>query len=99
MTQPISADMLIKTLQTRVAALEKALQVSASQIVLQTGSAKLTLTAEGNVQITAGLNTQITSGAGTVLTSGGATTLTSGGITQIKAANKLILKGSSIEQN
>ena len=51
-TMPISVEALIKALEARVAALEKALQVSGNQVVLQTGSAKILLNAGGDVQIT-----------------------------------------------
>ncbi|HTS70518.1 MAG TPA: hypothetical protein VMO17_16160 [Terriglobia bacterium] len=80
---PISAEAMIKSLEARVANLEKALQVSPNQVVLQAGTAKVTLTHSGNVQITAGGTAQLSSAAET----------------QIKAAGKLILKGSTIEQN
>ena len=83
MVIPISAEAIIKSLEARVANLEKALQVSASQVVLQAGTAKITLTPAGNVQITAG----------------GTAQLTSGGEMQIKATGKLVLKGSTIDEN
>jgi hypothetical protein len=54
---PNSAEVLIRALEARVAALEKALQVSTSQVVLQVGSAKIALTHTGDVQITANRTT------------------------------------------
>lgn len=78
-----TADATIKALEARVTKLEKALQVSASQIVLQIGSAKIILTAAGNVQIYAGTTAQITS-VGDML---------------IKTSGHLNLKGSTINEN
>ena len=83
MVIPISAEAMIKSLEARVANLEKALHVSATQVVLQAGTAKITLTSVGNVQITAGSTAQ----------------LTSVGDTTIKATGHHILKGSTIEEN
>jgi uncharacterized protein (DUF2345 family) len=83
MAQLNSAEAMIKALEARVAQLEKALQVTASQIVLQAGSAKITLTSVGNIQITSGLNTQITSGADM----------------QMKAAGNMVMKANRIVQN
>ena len=54
---PNSAEALIRALEARVAALEKALQVSTSQVVLQVGAAKIALTQAGDVQITANRTT------------------------------------------
>jgi len=54
---PNSAEALIKALEARVAALEKALQVSTSQVVLQVGAARIALTHTGDVQITANRTT------------------------------------------
>ncbi|MCX6628740.1 MAG: hypothetical protein NTW28_14060 [Candidatus Solibacter sp.] len=51
-TTPLSFETLIKTLEARVAALEQALRVSASQVVLQAGCAKITLNHAGDIQIT-----------------------------------------------
>jgi type VI secretion system secreted protein VgrG len=48
---PNSVEAKIQALEARVAALEKALQVSAHQVVLQTGNAKITLNPGGDVQI------------------------------------------------
>jgi uncharacterized protein (DUF2345 family) len=59
MVQPNSAEAMIKALEARVAKLENALQVSAGQIVLQAGSAKITLTSMGNIQITSGADIQM----------------------------------------
>lgn len=83
MALPNPTDVMIRALEARVANLEKALQVSASQVVLQSGGAKIALSSVGNVQITGGHTTQLISGADT----------------EIKAAGHLILKGSTIEQN
>ncbi|MCX6620006.1 MAG: hypothetical protein NTY38_02780 [Acidobacteria bacterium] len=51
-TMPTAFETMIKALEARVAALENVLRVSAHQVVLQTGSAKITLTPAGNIQIT-----------------------------------------------
>jgi len=83
MNIPVSAEATIKSLEARVASLEKALQVSARQVVLQAGTAKIILTTVGDVQITAGGTAQLTSVSNTT----------------IKATGHLILKGSTIEQN
>lgn len=83
MAIPISADATIKSLEARVANLEKALQVSVSQVVLQAGTAKIILNPSGNVQITAGGTAQLTS-VGDML---------------IKASGKLALKGTTIDEN
>jgi uncharacterized protein (DUF2345 family) len=48
---PNSGEAKIQALEARVAALEKALQVSANQVVLQIGNAKITLNPGGEVQI------------------------------------------------
>jgi uncharacterized protein (DUF2345 family) len=99
MAQPNSAEAIIKALEARVAKLEKALQVSTGQIVLQAGSAKIILTTQGNIQIAAGINTQITSGAATLLTSGSTIQMNSGSDTQMKAAGNIVMKGNKILQN
>ena len=54
---PNSAEALIKALEARVAALEKALQVSSSQLVLEVGAARIALTHTGDVHITANRTT------------------------------------------
>ena len=51
-TTPLSFETVIKTLEARVAALEQVLQVSASEVVLQGGGAKITLNHAGDIQIT-----------------------------------------------
>lgn len=48
---PNSVEAKIQALEARVAALEKVLQVSGYQVVLQTGHAKITLNPGGDVQI------------------------------------------------
>ncbi len=48
-----SAEAMIKALEARVAALEKALLVSGNQVVLQTDLARITLTRGGDVRIMA----------------------------------------------
>ncbi len=83
MITPISHEAVVKTLEARVAALEKALQVSANQIVLQIGTAKITLSVSGEVHITSGGNTQLTSARDT----------------WIKAAGNLVMKASQIKEN
>jgi predicted TIM-barrel fold metal-dependent hydrolase len=74
---PNSTEALIRALEARVAALEKALQVSASQVVLQSGAAKIVLTHTGDVQITANRTT---------LTSAGDAQIKAGGNLILKAA-------------
>ena len=54
---PNSAEALIRALEARVAALEKALQVSPSQVVLQVGATKIALTQGGDVQISSNRTT------------------------------------------
>lgn len=50
---PAAYEAMIRALEARVAALEQALRVSANQVVLQAGGAKITLTPAGSVQMTA----------------------------------------------
>ncbi len=57
-----SAEAMIRALEARVAALEKALQVSANQVVLQTDLAKIRLTRNGDVQITSNSTTLASTG-------------------------------------
>ena len=72
MPQPISAEAMIRNLETRVAELERALHVSAQNVVLQVGDTQILLDVLGNVQINApncvsffsGLQTQICSNSG-----------------------------------
>ena len=54
---PNSAEALIRALEARVAALENALQVSPSQVVLQVGATKIALTQGGDVQISSNRTT------------------------------------------
>jgi hypothetical protein len=72
---------VIKTLEARVAALEQALRVSASQVILQAGGAQITLNRVGDIQIAS--HTATISSAGTMtLKAGGDLTLKGAKITQ-----------------
>ncbi len=80
-TMPNSAEAIIKALEARVAALEKALQVSAHQVVLQTGYAKITLNPGGDVQI-AGNSIKLSSAGETQIKAAGNLVLKGANITQ-----------------
>jgi len=80
-TTPLSFETVIRTLEARVAALEKALQVSAGQVVLQTDAAKITLNHAGDIRITS-KDTTITSSGKMTLKSSGELTLKGSKITE-----------------
>jgi hypothetical protein len=77
-TTPLSFETIIKNLEARVAALEQALRVSAGQVVLQGGGAKITLNHAGDVQITSHTAT---------ISSAGKMTLKAGGDLILKGSN------------
>ena len=60
MNIPISSDLALKTLDSRIGKLEQAVQISAGKLVLQIGATKITITnqdivleAQGNIQVKA----------------------------------------------
>jgi len=68
MSIPILSEVAVRGLDSRIAKLEQALQVSAGKIVLQVGMTKITITnhditleAQGNIHLKAGGSTQIES--------------------------------------
>jgi hypothetical protein len=90
MAQPIAIEERIKALESRILLLEKALQVSAGQIILQAGMSKIAITnnnivldSTGAIRIEADRDFELTA---------------SGGI-EIKAGKDIHLKGQRILQN
>ena len=78
MPQPISAEAMIRSLEARVAKLERALHVSAQNVVLQVGQTQIALDILGNVQINATNSVNINSTGPTQIVSGSTVSIVTG---------------------
>jgi uncharacterized protein (DUF2345 family) len=102
----LEVDAKTKALESRIAALEKALSMTGKSLVLQVGNSKIeiteggiTLNTPGGVQVRTSTNFNLMAGTNVSVKAGANMNLEASGTALLKAAGMLSLKGAVINEN